>query len=261
MNLQQAIFDFVQRSSFLVLGAITAAGFAAIYFGFGGVGTWLARRVGPRMGLGHVVDERPLRPGQVRDEVAWSLVSIAIFGGYGALTLWLDARGFTHLRWELTAGGLARDLLVLTLWNEVHFYACHRVLHTRWLFRHVHAMHHRSRVPTPFSTYSFHPLEATMLGSVMVTLQLFYDVSFWAAVTYPLVSLMMNTLGHLNYSLFPGRWWSKPLRAAEHHGLHHRKVNGNFGFQSAALDLLLRTELSAQDAGAAVPVKEPGPAA
>jgi sterol desaturase/sphingolipid hydroxylase (fatty acid hydroxylase superfamily) len=54
------------------------------------------------------------------------------------------------------------------------------------------------------------------------------------------VSLLMNTLGHLNYSLLPGRWWSSPLRPSEHHGLHHRKVNGNFGFQSAALDLLLR---------------------
>ncbi|HYI01712.1 sterol desaturase family protein [Hyalangium sp.] len=258
MNLEQTIQDFTQRSSLLLLGTITAAGFAAIYFGFGSLGTWLARRVGPRLGLGHVVDERSLRPGQVREEVGWSLVSIAIFGAYGALTLWLDARGLTHIRWELTAGGLARDLLVLTIWNEVHFYACHRLLHTRWLFRHVHFMHHRSRVPTPFSTYSFHPVEATMLGSVMVTLQLFYDVSFWAAVTYPLVSLLMNTLGHLNYSFFPGRWWNKPLRAAEHHGLHHRKVNGNFGFQSPTLDLVLRTELPPHDIGA--PVKEPGPA-
>jgi sterol desaturase/sphingolipid hydroxylase (fatty acid hydroxylase superfamily) len=129
-------------------------------------------------------------------------------------------------------------------------------LHTRWLFRHVHFIHHRSRVPTPFATYSFHPVEAAMLGSVMVTLQLFYDLSFWAALTYPLVSLLMNALGHLNSSLLPGRWWSAPLRAAEHHSLHHRKVNGNFGFQSAALDLLLRTELPAQDPG--LPVREAG---
>jgi sterol desaturase/sphingolipid hydroxylase (fatty acid hydroxylase superfamily) len=206
-----------------------------------------------------VIDEHPLLPGQVRKEVGRSLVSIAIFGGYGALTLALDAQGLTHLRWELTATGLAVDLLVLALWNEVHFYACHRVLHTRWLFRHVHAVHHRSRVPTPFSTYSFHPVEAIMLGSVMVTLQLFYDVSFWAALTYPLVSLLMNTLGHLNYALATPRWWTAPLRASEHHSLHHRKVNGNFGFQSPVLDLLLGTELPAQ--GATAPMKEPGPAA
>ncbi len=259
MNLESLLHDFVQRSSLLALGAITAAGFALIYFGFGGLGLWLSRRVFPRLGAGHVIDERPLRPGQLREEVGWSLVSIAIFGGYGALTLWLDRHGFTRITWELTATGLAVDLLVFTIWNEVHFYACHRVLHTRWLFRHVHFMHHRSRVPTPFSTYSFHPVEATMLGSVMVTLQLFYDLSFWAVITYPMVSLAMNTLGHLNYSVLPGRWWTAPLRASEHHSLHHRKVNGNYGFQSAALDLLLRTELPAQEQGA--PVKVPGPAA
>ncbi|MDY7232439.1 sterol desaturase family protein [Hyalangium rubrum] len=244
MNLEQLMHDFVQRSSLLALGAITAGGFALIYFGLGGLGTLLTRRVFPRLGIGRVIDAHPLRPGQVREEIGWSLVSIALFGGYGALTVWLDSLGITRIRWELTASGLLVDLVVLTAWNEAHFYLCHRVLHTRWLFRHVHAIHHRSRVPTPFSTYSFHPVEATLLGSVMVLLQLFYDVSIWAALTYPLVSLTMNTLGHLNYSLLPGHWWTKPLRASEHHGLHHRKVNGNFGFQMPVLDLALGTELS-----------------
>ncbi len=256
MNLEQPLYDFIQRSSLPVLGALTAVGFALIYFGLGGLGTLLARRVFPRLGLGRVIDEHPLRPGQVREEVGWSLVSIAIFGGYGALTLWLNARGLTHIRWELTATGLLRDLVVLALWNEVHFYACHRLLHTRWLFRHVHFVHHRSRVPTPFSTYSFHPVEATLLGSVMVTCQLFYDVSIWGALTYPLLSLSMNCLGHLNYSLLPGRWWSAPLRASEHHGLHHRKLTGNFGFQAPFLDQVLGTELSAAPPPATVP--EPG---
>jgi sterol desaturase/sphingolipid hydroxylase (fatty acid hydroxylase superfamily) len=253
MNLEQPMQDFIQRTPLAVLGVITAVGFALIYFGLGGLGALLAWRVLPRRGIGKVIDERPLRPGQVRQEVGWSLVSIAIFGGYGALTLWLDAHGFTRIRWELTAGGLLADLVVLTLWNEAHFYACHRLLHTRWLFRHVHSVHHRSRVPTPFSTYSFHPVEATLLGSVMVLLQLFYDVSIWAAVLYPLVSLTMNCLGHLNYSVLPGRWWAAPLRASEHHGLHHRKVNGNYGFQLPVLDRVLGTELSPSSPAAAVP--------
>ncbi|MDC0709113.1 sterol desaturase family protein [Stigmatella sp. ncwal1] len=247
MNFEQPLQDFAQRAPLPVLGAITALGFALIYFGLGGLGTWLSRRYFPQRGLGHVIDERPVRPRQVREEVGLSLVSIAIFGGYGALTMALDARGLTHIRWELTATGLAVDLLVLALWNEVHFYACHRLLHTRWLFRHVHSVHHRSRVPTPFSTYSFHPVEALLLGSVMVTLQLFYDLSFWAALTYPVVSLLMNTLGHLNYALATPSWWSTPLRASEHHSLHHRRVNGNFGFQSPVLDRLLGTELPSQE--------------
>lgn len=245
MNLEQAMQDFIQRTPLAMLGVITAVGFAGIYFGLGGLGWLMAQRVLPRWGVGRVIDERPLRAGQVREEVRWSLVSIAIFGGYGALTLWLGTRGFATLRWELTAGGLLRDLVVLAIWNEVHFYVCHRLLHTRWLFRHVHSVHHRSRVPTPFSTYAFHPVEATLLGSVMVLLQLFYDVSIYGAIFYPLVSLTMNTLGHLNYSVLPGHWWSAPLRASEHHGLHHRKVQGNYGFQLPVLDQVLGTELSA----------------
>lgn len=225
--------------------AFATLGFAGIYFGLGGLAVWLTGRVFPRLGWGHAIDDRPLQKDQIRTEVLWSLVSIAIFGLYGLATVWLDAKGWVHLRWTLDARGIALDLLVMTAWNELHFYACHRLLHTRWLFRRVHAVHHRSVRPTPWSTYGFHPVEAALLGSVMVTALLFWDLTVFGAILYPLVSLAMNVLGHSNWTLLEGRAMGRPLAASVHHSLHHRKVGGNYGFLVPWLDSAFKSALPA----------------
>lgn len=221
--------------------AVASVGFAAIYFGLGGLSVWLTRRVFPARGVGRVIDPRPLTRHQVRKEIASSLVSIAIFGLYGALTLWLDARGSVRILWSFSPLRGLLDVLFLVLWNELHFYVCHRLLHTRWLFRHVHRIHHRSVVPTPWSTYAFHPVEAALLGSVMVTALLLRDLSIVAVVVYPLVSLAMNCLGHLNYALLEDRPVGKLLAASVRHSQHHHRVKGNYGFLVPQLDALLST--------------------
>ena len=41
--------------------------------------------------------------------------------------------------------------LVLLLWWDFHFYWTHRLLHTKWLFKYVHKVHHESYNPDPFS--------------------------------------------------------------------------------------------------------------
>lgn len=36
-------------------------------------------------------------------------------------------------------------------WGDFHFYWTHRMLHTKWLYRNVHKVHHESFNPDPFS--------------------------------------------------------------------------------------------------------------
>jgi sterol desaturase/sphingolipid hydroxylase (fatty acid hydroxylase superfamily) len=251
------LLQLSSHASPLAIFAVATLGFAAIYFGLGGLCAALTGKLLPRLGWGHAIDERPLHPGQLRGEVLRSLVSIAIFGAYGVLTLWLDAQGWVQLGWTLDGRRLAIDLGVMVAWNELHFYACHRLLHTRWLYKKVHLVHHRSVRPTPWATYSFHPLEAALLGSVMVTALLFWDLTIFGAILYPLVSLAMNVLGHSNWTLLEGRAIGRPLRASLRHSLHHRRVGGNFGFLVPWLDEALGSALpGAAQAGSAGAVAE-----
>ena len=84
----------------------------------------------------------------------------------------------------------------------MHFWVNHRLLHTRPL-RRFHLPHHRSVVTTPFSTYSFHPIEALMLGNVIMLPMMLHDFSFWSLASVPLFSLFFNRIGHANYDFFP----------------------------------------------------------
>ena len=129
----------------------------------------------------------------------------------------------------------------------MHFWVNHRLLHTRPL-RRFHLPHHRSVVTTPFSTYSFHPIEALMLGNVIMLPMMLHDFSFWSLASVPLFSLFFNCIGHANYDFFPKVSYAHWFAASRRHHLHHACYNGNYGFQFTFMDRLFRTRLKADAA-------------
>jgi lathosterol oxidase len=242
-----ALGDFhVERLPLPLVFAITAAGFLFIYFGVGGLTHLLVTRVFPALRIGAPIADRGLAPGQLAREIRQSLASIAIFGGYGVLTALGARAGLWTVVPLRSPAGVALEIAFLVLWNDLHFYAIHRLLHGRWLFQRIHREHHRAIRPTPFSTYAMHPVEALLLGSVMVLVQPFHAFSLPTLLLFPLVSIAMNNLGHMNYDLVPGRGVWHPLAATRRHERHHRHVAGNYGFLLPVLDRWLGTEIRDQ---------------
>jgi sterol desaturase/sphingolipid hydroxylase (fatty acid hydroxylase superfamily) len=155
-----------------------------------------------RAGIGRPLDTRPLKPDQLQREWRQSFHSILIFG-IGMIVPW----GFLQLGWAqlsptASAGRIAVEIFALLIWNDVHFWINHRLLHTRRLVRY-HGDHHRSVVTTPWSTYSFHPIEALMLGNIILLPMLVHDFYFWSLASVPVLSLILNLIGHSNYDFFP----------------------------------------------------------
>jgi sterol desaturase/sphingolipid hydroxylase (fatty acid hydroxylase superfamily) len=103
-------------------------------------------------------------------------------------------------------------------------------------------------VCTPFSTYSFHPVEALMLGNVILLPMVVHDFSFWALAAVPVFSLFFNCVGHSNYDFFTGVSYSHWFAASRRHHLHHAVHNGNYGFQFTFMDRLFRTRIAADAA-------------
>jgi lathosterol oxidase len=215
--------------------------FLVLYFFFACLGWLLTRYILPSLKIGGVVDPRPLKDGQIAREIGRSLVSIAIFGAYGVLTLEAWRAGLIQVEFRASWWKVASDLGLFFVWNEVHFYCIHRLLHTRWLYRHVHRVHHESVVPTPFSIYSFHWLEAVLLGSVMILALMVFRPSVQALLGLPLTSLFFNTVGHCNYNIFANH--RSIHSAADQHSQHHLRVAGNYGFYLPVLDRLMHTAL------------------
>ena len=221
--------------------ALSAGEFLLLYIFFASLGWVLTRHILPYLKIGAIVDSRPLKDGQIGREIRRSLVSIAVFGAYGVLTLEVWRTGLIHVDFHASWLKVASDLALFFVWNEIHFYCIHRMLHTRWLYRHVHRVHHESVVPTPFSIYSFHWLEAVLLGSVMILALMVFRPSVEALIGLPLTSLFFNTVGHCNYNVFA--YHRSIHSAAVQHSNHHLRVAGNYGFYLPVLDRVLNTAL------------------
>ncbi|RZL91771.1 MAG: sterol desaturase family protein, partial [Variovorax sp.] len=168
--------------------------------------------------------------------------------GLGMVFPWgLLQLGWARLAPDPSGLQIALEILALAVWNDVHFWVNHRLLHGRWL-RRFHGPHHRSVVTTPFATYSFHPIEALMLGNVILWPMLVHDFSFWALASVPVFSLFFNNVGHSNYDFFPKVSYDHWFAASRRHHLHHACHNGNYGFQFTFMDRLFGTRVAADAA-------------
>lgn len=231
--------------------AVGIAYFATLYFLTATASHWLTTHCLPRLGFGRRLDARPLPPGQIGREIREACVSIVIFGA-GLVFPWgLLKLGWARLAVDPSPLRIGAEIVALFFWNELHFYANHRLLHTGPL-RRFHAGHHRSHVPSPFSTYAFHPVEAAMLGSVPLIPMLLHDFSFVALFCLPIMSILLNSLGHANYEFTRSAPALGPLGASRRHHLHHACYHGNYGFLLRVFDRAMRTELPLDAADARI---------
>lgn len=221
--------------------------FGGIYLVFGALMWLLTSKLLPALGIGRVLDPRPLVPGQLKRELQQSAMSILLFGT-GMIFPWgLLQLGWANLTPDASGIRIALEILALVIWNDIHFWVNHRLLHTK-LLRKFHLPHHRSVVTTPFATYSFHPIEAAMLGNVILLPMLVHDFSFWSLASVPIFSLFFNCIGHANYDFFTRVSYAHWFAASRRHHLHHACYHGNFGFQFTFMDRLFRTRLDGRAA-------------
>ncbi len=214
---------------------MTIAYFAFLYFGLGWL-YWKTCRLFYSMGWMERINEQPYPKQQQLFELRQSVFSIIIFGFSAPVLASLIQKNIIHLG-EPTGTNIVLALVILTFWNEIHFYIIHRIMHLRWLMKHVHHIHHRSVRPSVFSVYSFHPLEAALLSTVLVTIAPFYPFPAAALMLFPVVSILINFAGHSNYRLVlksPKPW----MLFATKHSAHHGKAGREFGFMTNFMDRL-----------------------
>ena len=172
----------------------------------------------------------------IRREMAYSASTVVVFAGLNAVILALVAMRQVEIYGPPLKHGLAWLLLTLPLmlvWQDFYFYWTHRLLHTRWLFRHVHAVHHRSRHPSPWAAYAFHPAEA-LNNSVMLLLALVaVPVNEMVLTIFVMHQIIRNTHGHAAVETLPRgfarhAFWGR-FTTTTHHHLHHEAAQGNYG--------------------------------
>jgi len=112
-------------------------------------------------------------------------------------------------------------VLLVPIWRDIHFYAAHRFIHIRCVYKYVHSLHHRDADPEPFSGLCMHPAEHMP----------YYSNAFLPALVLNLSPLIfLWTFVHL--VLAPGAGhsgWEDHWQADQYHYLHHHKFECNYG--------------------------------
>ncbi len=194
------------------------------------------------------IQPRPPKIKQLKNELLYSLSTICIFSIVGFIVYLLYINGHTTLYTGMTKYGLLYfffSLIMMIAIHDMYFYFTHRLLHTPWLFKNVHVVHHRSVNPTPLAAYSFHPAEAILETFIIFPIVTLLPVNLYAFLFFTFFVLLMNVIGHLGFEFISQRFRSskigKLLTSSTHHNLHHQKTNKNYAYYFTWWDLLFKT--------------------
>lgn len=215
--------------------------FGILYFGGTFLTEWIIRHYKQKWHLVQIVHAH--KPGQQGKEIRNSLLSIFIFSLQAIPFQMLYAAGIFQVGFQQPWNCLW-EIPLLFLWNELHFYLVHWLLHRRWFFKHVHRVHHWSKEPSSYSIYSFHWLEAFLLGTVIFFPVLFHSFQLLSLLSLPVMSIVINLLGHCNHELPSDLPSSSFGKFTFRHSMHHQYSRGNFGFMLPLFDRIFKTQVS-----------------
>ncbi|MCL5245643.1 sterol desaturase family protein [Cellulophaga sp. 20_2_10] len=229
------IKDILFNYSYITLYWLTFGYFIFLYFGVGSLFLFICKTLEKKHFL-NKIESKEVSKKQIAFEIKHSIKSIVVFGFSIMPIIYLIRINVVELV-PNTWFNIAAGVTLLTLWNEVHFYIVHRIMHQKFMMKNVHYIHHKSRVSTVYSVFSFHWIEALLLSTIPLTIVPFIPFSIVAVFIYPLVSILLNFAGHCNYRFGEGKGTSWRLFGT-YHNEHHSRGRKNYGFSLNFLDKL-----------------------
>lgn len=196
-------------------------------------------------GKNRKISSKAYKPEQIKFEVRQTLIiflldSLLLVGVIKAGLFKVIHLGFTSD---------VISFLLLFVWVEVTFYIYHRVLHKR-KFWPLHVIHHKSKIPSPLSGFTFSVSERLILFFNTMSLVVLADLaghplSMIGLQTYFGFNVFMTVMGHSDLKIYPASWRNKPilkyLSDPSDHSLHHSHFSCNYGLFTNFLDKKLNT--------------------
>uniref|UniRef100_A0A7S3VH27 Fatty acid hydroxylase domain-containing protein n=1 Tax=Dunaliella tertiolecta TaxID=3047 RepID=A0A7S3VH27_DUNTE len=196
------------------------------------------------------VQPQPRAHGSVARDAFYSLGPMAVKAAIWVIVEEMHARGW-NLLYTSPINTLPHVLycsLVVGLLDYLHdswFYWTHRMLHWGPLYKHIHYIHHKSKVPSAFTGYSFHVIEALIVFANEVFVTMLFPMPASVHRVYHLVTTAIHEGGHAGYEIAPfiptiegllllifkGTKDSnrgQALNTVQHHDMHHRFPTRHF---------------------------------
>lgn len=155
-----------------------------------------------------------------------------------------DLLGSSHTVSTLpTLSTMLLQLAFFFVAEDIAFYWGHRALHTPWLYKNIHAVHHEHAAPFGIAAEYAHPAEVLFLGFATFIGPFLVGPHLLTLYAWLALRCMQTVECHSGYD-FPwsvNRWF--PLYGgAEFHDHHHRTFSGNYASTFIWVDWLMGTD-------------------
>ncbi|CAJ1057254.1 lathosterol oxidase-like isoform X3 [Xyrichtys novacula] len=143
-----------------------------------------------------------------------------------ALFFW-EIRGYSKLYDNISESSMGWQEMILSIagflfFTDMCIYWIHRTMHHKNIYKHLHKQHHNFKIPTPFASHAFHPLDGFLQSlpyhvypfifplHKVVYLLLFVFVNVWTISIHdgdyripgPLICLINGAAHHVDHHLY-----------------------------------------------------------
>jgi lathosterol oxidase len=168
---------------------------------------------------------------QVAKEIGLSLASIPFMGALTTPILLGEIYGYSKCYDNVEEYGLPFLLLSIAtflLFTDFGIYWIHRGLHSKYLYFWCHKPHHWWKIPTPFASHAFHPVDGWAQSLPYHLYVFLFPMHKW---TYLALFVFVN---FWTISIHDGDYRVPSLvrpfiNGAAHHTEHHLLFNYNYG--------------------------------
>ena len=138
------------------------------------------------------------------------------------------------------------SLIIFMLLHETYYYWLHRWMHKPAIFKIVHKIHHDSNITSPFTAFSFHPLEGLLQAIFLPIMLMILPMHYYVIIIQLTIMTISSVINHLDIEIYSkkfnnnffGRW----IIGATHHSLHHKQFKYNYGLYFTFWDKIKKTE-------------------
>jgi lathosterol oxidase len=192
---------------------------------------------------------------RIKSEISHSAMACAIFASMAFGVYALRQMGYGPLYFDIAERGWGYFFFTIALMivaHDTYFYWTHRLMHHPRLFKVFHLVHHQSTNPTPFTAFSFHPLESIVEFGIIPIIALLIPIHTGALLVFTAWSMVFNIMGHTGYEFSPSgftrHWFFKWFNTPTHHNMHHHRSGYNYSLYFNFWDRVMGTNHPEYDA-------------
>jgi len=153
-----------------------------------------------------VISDELRKKGQSRSEIKWSALTSVIFTLSGVLLVWMFENNQTSVYTDPFEKGIwyiPFSIFIAMLIHEAYYYFLHRWMHNPKIFRLFHYVHHESIITSPWTAFSFHPIESVLQAIIIPLIIIFIPMHFSAILFLLTLMTVTETINHVHIDIYP----------------------------------------------------------